>query len=281
MVGTRQRYYVEDDEPRACSVFPSSGNSYGSFDRLVGCGFLLSDGELGSKPRHGRWRRAENLPEPCGRIERDSRHDSGAQLVFTIKDSTGGADGFHLNAIFNYGDRHYEMVCDGKLVGSNLQLDVRKRPDAPPVRLVAHKVPAGTGALPAKIAPPALHDVPANGLAKTPPMGWNSWNHFAGKVDDSGVRAMAAAMASNGMKAAGYQYINIDDTWEADRDASGHIRTNRKFPDMKGLAAYVHSKGLKIGIYSSPGPTTCGGYTGSYGHEKEDAETYAGWGLIT
>src|SRR5205807_22126 len=76
-----------------------------------------------------------------------------------------------------------------------------------------------------------------------------------------------------------YQYINIDDTWEAGRDAQGHITTNKKFPDMKALADYVHGKGLKIGIYSSPGPNTCAGYEGSYGHEEQDAQTYAAWGI--
>ncbi len=81
------------------------------------------------------------------------------------------------------------------------------------------------------------------------------------------------------MKAAGYQYVNIDDTWEADRDAEGNIRTNKKFPDMKALAAYVHSKGLKLGIYSSPGPKTCAGYEGSFGHELQDAKIYASWGI--
>jgi alpha-galactosidase len=116
-------------------------------------------------------------------------------------------------------------------------------------------------------------------LAKTPPMGWNSWNKFAERVDDAGVRAMADAMASNGMKDAGYQYINIDDTWQAGRDAHGNITTNKKFPDIKALADYVHSKGLKIGIYSSPGPNTCAGYEGSFGHEQQDAETYAAWGM--
>jgi alpha-galactosidase len=110
-------------------------------------------------------------------------------------------------------------------------------------------------------------------------MGWNSWNKFAGRVDDAAVRAMADAMASNGMKEAGYQYINIDDTWEAGRDAQGNITTNKKFPDMKALADYVHAKGLKIGIYSSPGPNTCAGYQGSYGHEEQDARTYAAWGI--
>src|SRR5260370_2216765 len=88
---------------------------------------------------------------------------------------------------------------------------------------------------------------------------------------------MGDAMASNGMKDAGHQYINIDDTWEGSRDASGNITTNKKFPDMKALADYVHSKGLKIGIYSSPGPNTCAGYEGSFGHEEQDARTYAAW----
>jgi len=86
-------------------------------------------------------------------------------------------------------------------------------------------------------------------------------------------------MASNGMKAAGYLYINIDDTWEGDRDSNGVLRSNKKFPDMKALADYVHSKGLKIGIYSSPGPRTCAGYEGSYAHEDQDARMYAQWGI--
>ena len=116
-------------------------------------------------------------------------------------------------------------------------------------------------------------------LAATPPMGWNSWNHFAGKVDDAGVRAAADAMVSSGMKDAGYTYINIDDTWEAGRDAQGNILTNSKFPDMKALADYVHSKGLKIGIYSSPGAETCAHFAGSLDHEVQDANTYAAWGI--
>ena len=116
-------------------------------------------------------------------------------------------------------------------------------------------------------------------VAATPPMGWNSWNLFAEKVEDKDVRAAADAMVSSGMKDAGYTYINIDDTWEAGRDAQGNIQTNKKFPDMKGLADYVHSKGLKIGIYSSPGPQTCAKYEGSYQHEAQDAKTYAAWGI--
>ena len=90
---------------------------------------------------------------------------------------------------------------------------------------------------------------------------------------------MADAMVSSGMSKLGYIYINIDDTWQDGRDAEGNIVPNRKFPDMKALADYVHSKGLKIGIYSSPGPKTCAGYEGSFGHEVQDAKTYAAWGI--
>ncbi len=129
------------------------------------------------------------------------------------------------------------------------------------------------------IEPPALVDVPYNGLAKTPPMGWNSWNLFAGKVTDQIVRTMADAVVSSGMRDAGYIYVNIDDTWEGVRDAEGNIQPNHKFPDMKALADYVHSKGLKFGIYSGPGPGTCGGYPASYGHELQDARTFAAWGV--
>ena len=116
-------------------------------------------------------------------------------------------------------------------------------------------------------------------LAPTPPMGWNSWNHFAGRIDDKTVRAQADAMVSSGMKAAGYEYIVIDDTWAGQRDAQGIIHPNDKFPDMKALADYVHSKGLKLGIYSSPAAKTCAGYEGSRGHEEQDAQTYASWGM--
>jgi len=110
-------------------------------------------------------------------------------------------------------------------------------------------------------------------------MGWNSWNKFRGEVSDQLVRQAADAMARNGMKDAGYVYVNIDDTWEAGRDAHGNIQTNERFPDMKALADYVHARGLKFGIYSSPGPKTCAGYEGSYQHEEQDARTYAGWGV--
>jgi alpha-galactosidase len=129
------------------------------------------------------------------------------------------------------------------------------------------------------IDPPALHDVPSNGLANFPPMGWNSWNLFQSNIDDKTVREIADAMVTSGMREAGYIYVNIDDTWEGIRDAQGNLGSNKKFPDMKALADYIHSKGLKLGIYSSPGPRTCAEYPGSYGHEEEDAKTFAAWGV--
>lgn len=121
--------------------------------------------------------------------------------------------------------------------------------------------------------------VQAEQAAATPPMGWNSWNHFHRQIDDKTVRAQTDAMVSSGMRDAGYMYVNIDDTWQGERDAQGNIQPNSKFPDMKALADYVHSKGLKIGIYSSPGAKTCAGYEGSLGHEDQDAATYAKWGM--
>ena len=201
------------------------------------------------------------------------------QFYYLIKESTGGPDGFTLVATMMDGKNERRVQYEGKLIGDELHLLTRRRPEDKPTELVAHRAPAGEGAMPARIEPPARHKVPYNGLAKTPPMGWNSWNKFAGRVDDATVRGIADAMAGNGMKEAGYLYVNIDDTWEAERDAQGNLQTNKKFPNMKALADYVHSKGLKLGIYSSPGPNTCAGYEGSYGHEEQDARSYAAWGI--
>ena len=116
-------------------------------------------------------------------------------------------------------------------------------------------------------------------LAATPPMGWNSWNFFAGKVTDQDIRNAADQIVATGMKDAGYIYINIDDTWEGERDENGVLHTNSKFPDMKALADYVHSKGLKLGIYSGPGTKTCAGFAASLDHEAQDAQLYASWGI--
>lgn len=116
-------------------------------------------------------------------------------------------------------------------------------------------------------------------LALTPPMGWNSWNVWGTSVDDAKVRAAADYLVSTGLACHGYQYVNIDDAWEGTRGEDGRIRCNEKFPDMKALADYVHARGLKLGIYSSPGPKTCAGYEGSYEHELLDAQTWAEWGI--
>jgi alpha-galactosidase len=116
-------------------------------------------------------------------------------------------------------------------------------------------------------------------LAATPPMGWNSWNRYACDVSDALIRKQADAMVDSGLKAAGYQYVNVDDCWEGQRDANGYIQPNERFPDMKALGDYIHSKGLKFGIYSSPGPKTCAQHEGSYGHEQQDASSYANWGV--
>ncbi len=118
-------------------------------------------------------------------------------------------------------------------------------------------------------------------LALTPPMGWNSWNKFNSGVNEKLIRETADAMVSSGMKDAGYQYVNIDDCWQGQRDGEGYIQPDpKRFPSgMKALADYIHSKGLKIGIYSDAGAKTCGGRPGSRGHEYQDALTYAKWGI--
>ena len=117
-------------------------------------------------------------------------------------------------------------------------------------------------------------------LARTPPMGWNSWNRYHLDITDLLIRAQAEAMATNGMKAAGYEYVVIDGGWEGHHDAQGVFHPDaQRFPDMKGLCDYIHSLGLKVGIHTSPGPTTCSGHEGSYGYEVQDARTFAGWGM--
>ena len=120
-----------------------------------------------------------------------------------------------------------------------------------------------------------------NGLARTPPMGWNSWNRFGCNVSAQLIRGVADAIAANGMRDAGYQYVTIDDCWQVARDASGTIVADSvRFPEgIKALADYVHGKGLKFGIYTDAGRKTCEGRPGSYGYEAIDAKTYAAWGV--
>ena len=118
-------------------------------------------------------------------------------------------------------------------------------------------------------------------LALTPPMGWNSWNKFGCNVSEQLIRETADAMVRTGMRDAGYQYVNIDDCWHGARDSLGFIHPDSaRFPSgMKALADYVHSRGLKLGIYSDAGSKTCGGKPGSRGYERQDALMYAKWGI--
>lgn len=116
-------------------------------------------------------------------------------------------------------------------------------------------------------------------LAQTPPMGWNSWNSWGGAVDAGKIKDAADAFIKSGLAAHGFEYVCIDDGWMGRRDAAGVLQPNEKFPDMKGLTTYVHDLGLKVGIYSSPGATTCQGLPGSLGHEEIDAKTWAAWGI--
>jgi alpha-galactosidase len=180
----------------------------------------------------------------------------------------------------------------GELNGDELTVQMANPPN-PPANGRGGRGPQGPAVLKKasneteyKVAPELAHKpfppfkpISPNGYAKTPPMGWNSWNKFAGKVDDKSVREMADAIASSGMRDAGYVYVNIDDTWEGKRDSEGNITSNEKFPDMKALADYVHAKGLKLGIYSGPGTKTCAGFEASYNHEEQDARTWAAWGI--
>jgi alpha-galactosidase len=126
----------------------------------------------------------------------------------------------------------------------------------------------------------ALTIVGAKGaLALTPPLGWNSWNVWGRSVDEAKVRSAADAMESSGLAAHGYQFVSIDDGWEGKRDGQGVLQPNEKFPNMKALTDYIHTKGLKAGIYSSPGKSTCQGLPGSLGYEEIDARTWGEWGF--
>ena len=216
-----------------------------------------------------------NLKQENGKITGTIR---ATQFFYKIADSAGGPDHFTLTATMPDEGRERRAIYEITAKGDELQVSlVRNNAAQPPIP--AHRVAANDGALPPRVPIAALHRVADNGLARTPPMGWNSWNKFHSRVSDEVVRGIADAIASNGMRDAGYVYIVIDDTWEGERDAQGNLHSNQKFPDMKALADYVHGKGLKLGLYSGPGVTTCAGYEGSHAHEDQDAKTWAGWGI--
>jgi len=270
---------------------PASGNWLLS---TVSCGIvfrmkllvalLLSTPLLFAADFSGIW--VSSIKQPDGHTDREVLvlKQSGNQLTgkverpwgnFTIEPTTVEGDRFTLKAKTDDG---YTVSYDGVLQSDQLRVTIHE-PNGNPRELIASRSQTDPFMVTSVIAPPAVKDLSSNGLAKTPPMGWNSWNLFAGKIDDKTVREMADALVSSGMRDAGYIYLNIDDTWEGERDSNGVIHSNNKFPDMKAVADYLHSKGLKFGIYSSPGPYTCAGYEGSYGHEAQDAKTYAEWGV--
>ena len=116
-------------------------------------------------------------------------------------------------------------------------------------------------------------------LCLTPPLGWNSWNGFGAAVTVDDVRATAAYLLDSGLAARGWTAVNIDDGWQGERDQRGRLQPNEKFGDLAALCAELHAQGLRAGIYSSPGPTTCGGFVGSAGHEADDALAFAQWGF--
>jgi alpha-galactosidase len=245
-------WIVESESPEG--MIPVIVQFTGTGDTLSGQWIVLSN-----------WTEAKT--EPVTRIEL-----RGASLSFKV----AGWERAFWSGQFNQKDRiKMELidVADGHVWqtrtfkrGSEAEL-ARLRSDAP-MTLVTRKIPL-----------PALHDLPFNGLAATPPMGWNSWNHFKETVDDKAIRKAADTLVSSGLRDAGYVYINIDDGWQGRRDARGILQPNSKFPDMKALADYVHGKGLKLGLYNSPGPVSCSGYVGSHGYEEKDAKTLAEWGI--
>ncbi len=141
---------------------------------------------------------------------------------------------------------------------------------------------ASSAALPhAAAVPQAAASSSQSDLVPTPPMGWNDYNHFQNHIDDSDVRAAVDAMVSTGMRDAGYTYVNLDAFWNGPRDAQGNMTTNARFPDMKALSDYIHSNGMKFGIYSAVGPSVWrdDDYPGSYRHEQKDADLFAQWGV--
>jgi len=255
----------------------------------VAAGLLMTFAAFGADV-NGSW--VWSVPGPDGtslgsrdtyfRLKQDGDKLSGQiQTGFNIRPiGSGEVNGLHLKFSSSFAGRGQTVTVtyEGDLVGGELHLKSSGGRGGA-AGIVAKKTADNAGLPPARIEPPKLHPVPYNGLAKIPPMGWNSWNRFKGQVDEVAVRGIADAMFSTGMRDAGYLYVNIDDTWEGPRDSAGNITANKRFPDMKALADYVHGKGLKIGLYSSPGPKTCANYEGSYGHEEQDARQYAAWGF--
>ena len=236
----------------------------------------------------GRWYVEHQFPAGNRREVTLALQPQGGRLTGQLETTTrranlveGKATGSEFSALadFNWDGVRERLPVTGRLQDDALQVEMQGWPRGPMQKFTLKRVSTEPTLPQLSVIPvPPIRKVPGNGLAKTPPMGWNSWNRFGCRIDDRMIREMADVLVSNGMREAGYVYVNIDDCWQDGRDPQGNIRADTKrFPDMKALATYVHSKGLKLGIYSSPGPKTCAGYEGSYGHEEQDARTYAAW----
>jgi alpha-galactosidase len=132
---------------------------------------------------------------------------------------------------------------------------------------------------PAKLPLPALRDLPPNNLAETPLMGWATRGKLGTEIDDDTIREAAEGLDESHLRTLGYIYVEVDEGWQGERDANGVLHPNDKFPDMKALVDYVHSKQLKFGLQISAAPKSCGGFEGSYGHEADDAKLFASWGV--
>ena len=132
---------------------------------------------------------------------------------------------------------------------------------------------------PAKLPLPPLRDMPSNNLARTPPMGWASRQKLGPDIEDDDIRQAAESLEETELRSKGYIYVEVDEGWQGTRDANGVLHAGVRFPDMKKLADYVHSKQLKLGLAVAAAPKSCGGFEGSYGHEADDAKLFAAWGI--
>src|SRR5438445_10410312 len=182
----------------------------------------------------GNWVVRDPLPDGTFRTTYLDLHQEGSritgsirvtQFYYKIVESTGGPDGFTLTGSMMDGTNERRVKYEGKLVGDELHVATRRRPDSELIQMIAHLAPSGEGAYPARLPPPVIHKVPYNGLAKTPPMGWNSWNKFAGRVDDAAVRSMASAI--DGIADAASRYQNISNTLDPRRASYGKSTSNQ------------------------------------------------------
>jgi alpha-galactosidase len=193
------------------------------------------------------------------------------------------ADGLGAEPVLRTGaDAPFPLEIQGEVDGDILRLgftNVGVRFDLTADRVDDAGLRAHRQSLPRPLPAPLAEPVAPTGVAAAPPMGWNSWFGLRLDVNDRTVREIANALVTTGLRDAGYAYVTLDDGWQGGRDADGTLLPNRGFPDMAGLGAYLHERGLRFGIYSSPGPATCADYTGSFGHEEQDARTFASWGV--